>query len=147
MNLDIQLPMINNPVANYIAFKKVGDLLFISGQTCRENGYMKFTGKVGKDLTLEQAQDAAKLCALNILSQVKMACDGDLSKIKSCVRLTVFVNCDHDFGDHALVANGASDLMVAVFGANGRPTRTAVGVSSLPSNSAVEIDGIFEFVS
>lgn len=144
MNLDIKLPNINNPVANYRAFKKVGNLLFIAGQTCRENGQIKFAGKVGKDLDLETSKEAAKLCALNILSQVKMACDGDLSKIKSCVRLNVFVNCDKDFFDHATVANGASDLMVEVFGENGKPTRTSVGVSSLPSNSAVEIDAIFE---
>ncbi len=144
MNLDINLPSVNNPVANYKAFKKTGSLLFIAGQTCRENGKMKFTGKVGKDLNLEQAKEAARLCGLNILSQVKLACDGDLSKIKSCIRLNVFVNCESDFFDHALVANGASDLMVEVFGENGKPSRTSVGVSSLPSNSSIEIDAIFE---
>ena len=145
MNLQIKLPNINNPVANYTAFKRVGDLLFVAGQTCRENGQMKFCGKVGKDLSLEQAKEASKLCALNILSQVKIACDEDLSKIKSCVRLNVFINCHHDFLDHAVVADGASDLMVEVFGENGKPTRTSVGISSLPSNSAIEIDAIFEF--
>jgi len=143
MNLDIKLPNSNNPVANYRAFKKAGDLLFVSGQTCRENGKMKFSGKVGRDLNIDQAQEAARLCALNILSQVKMACDGDLSKVKACIRLNVFVNCDSDFLDHAVVADGASDLMVEVFGENGKPTRTSVGVLSLPSGSAVEIDAIF----
>ncbi len=144
MNLNIKLPTINSPVANYRAFKKIGNTLFIAGQTCRENGKMKFSGKVGKDLDIEQAKEAARLCGLNILSQVSEACDGDLSKVKSCVRLNVFVNCESNFADHAIVANGASDLMVEVFGENGKPTRTSVGVSSLPSNSAVEIDAIFE---
>ena len=144
MNLEIKLPNINNPVANYIAFKKVGNLLFISGQTCRENGQMKFADKVGAVLSLDEGKAAARLCGLNILSQVKAACDGDLRKVKSCVRLNVFVNSNADFLDHAIVANGASDLMVEVFGESGKSTRTSVGVSSLPSNSSVEIDAIFE---
>lgn len=144
MNLEIALPNLNNPVANYIAYKKVGNLVFVSGQTCRENGAMKFAGRVGKDLTSDEGKLAARLCGLNILSQIKLACDGDLGKVKSCVRLNVFVSSAEDFFDHALIANGASDLMVEVFGDAGKPTRTSLGVYSLPSNSAVEIDAIFE---
>jgi len=144
MNFEISLPSINNPVANYIAYKKVGNLVFVSGQTCRENGAMKFVGRVGKDLNVEEGKLAARLCGLNILSQIKLACEGNLRQVKSCVRLNVFVSSAEDFFDHALIANGASDLMVEVFGEAGKPTRTSVGVYSLPSNSAVEIDAIFE---
>jgi enamine deaminase RidA (YjgF/YER057c/UK114 family) len=144
MNFEISLPSINNPVANYIAYKKVGNLVFVSGQTCRENGAMKFVGRVGKDLNVEEGKLAARLCGLNILSQIKLACEGNLRQVKSCVRLNVFVSSAEDFFDHALIANGASDLMVEVFGDAGKPTRTSVGVYSLPSNSAVEIDAIFE---
>jgi enamine deaminase RidA (YjgF/YER057c/UK114 family) len=141
---DIKLPIANNQAGNYQAFKKIGNLLFIAGQTCREDDKMKFTGKVGQDLDLEKSKEASKLCALNILSQVKIACDGDLSKIKSCIRLNIFINCNNDFIDHVKVANEASNLMIEVFGENGKHTRTSVGVCSLPSDSAVEIDAIFE---
>lgn len=144
MNLNIKLPNINNPIANYMAFKRIGNLIFVSGQTCRENGQMKFVGKVGKDLDLKEAKEAAKLCALNILSQVKLACEGDLSKVKSCIKLNIFINCCDDFFDHAAVANGASDLMIEVFGENGKSARTSVGVLNLPSNSSVEVDAVFE---
>jgi len=146
MNLEIALPNINNPVANYIAYKQVGNLVFISGQTCRENGTMKFTGLVGKDLASDEGKMAARLCGLNILSQIKLACDGDLRKVKSCIRLNVFVSSAEDFFDHALIADGASELMAEVFGDVGKPTRTSVGVYNLPSNSAVEIDAIFEIL-
>lgn len=144
MNLEIELPKLNNPVANYISYKKVGSLIFISGQTCREEGAMKFCGKVGKDLTIEEAKTAARLCGLNVLSQLKLSCDNDFKKVKSCIRLNVFVNSSDTFQDHSTVANGASDLMVEVFGESGKSTRTSVGVHTLPSNSAIEIDAIFE---
>ncbi len=144
MNLKIELPQISNPIANYVAYKKVDNLLYVSGQVCKKDGIMLFSGKIGKDLTLDEGKKAARLCGFNILAQVKDACGGDLSRVKSCVRLNVFVNSAESFYDYASVANGASDLMSEVFGEDiGKPTRIALGVYGLPSNSAVEIDAIF----
>lgn len=142
--LNIQLPDSNQPVANYIAYTKVGNLVFIAGQTCKWNGELQYAGKVGDKYSLEEAQKAARLCGLNILMQIKNACDGDLEKVKKCVRLGVFVNSTDDFDSQAKVANGVSDLMVEVFGEKGKHVRTTASSNSLPSHTTVEVEAIFE---
>ena len=142
--LNITLPEAKAPVGNYVAAKISGKMLFISGQiSINENGQL-INGKVGKDLDTEAGYNAAKRCALSIISQVKKACDGDLSKIKSCVKLTGFVNSTEDFIEQPKVINGASDLIVSVFGNDGMHTRAAVSTNSLPLGVSVEVDAIFE---
>ena len=142
--LNITLPEAKAPVGNYVAAKISGKMLFISGQiSINENGQL-IKGKVGKDLDTEAGYNAAKRCALSIISQVKKACDGDLSKIKSCVKLTGFVNSTEDFIEQPKVINGASDLIVSVFGNDGMHTRAAVSTNSLPLGVSVEVDAIFE---
>ena len=142
--LNITLPEAKAPVGNYVATKISGKMLFISGQiSINENGQL-INGKVGKDLDTEAGYNAAKRCALSIISQVKKACDGDLSKIKSCVKLTGFVNSTEDFIEQPKVINGASDLIVSVFGNDGMHTRAAVSTNSLPLGVSVEVDAIFE---
>ena len=142
--LGITLPAQPTPAANYAPFVKVGNHVFMSGQITSLNGELTFVGKVGRDFTVEEGSEAARICALNILAHLKAACDGDLDKVIRCVRLGGFVNCPEDFKDQPKVINGASDLMVEVFGEKGRHTRAAVGVSSLPFGVAVEVDAIFE---
>jgi len=142
--LNIILPEAKAPVGSYVATKKIGNLLFISGQiSIDENGEL-IKGKVGKELNTEAGYAAAKRCALSIIIQAKNACEGDLSKIKSCVKLTGFVNSTNDFIEQPKVINGASDLIVTVFGDAGMHTRAAVSTNSLPLGVAVEIDAIFE---
>ena len=144
--LDIKLPEAKAPVGNYVASKVVGKLLYISGQiSIDENGEL-IKGKVGKDLNTEQAYQAAKRCGLGIISQAKNACKGDLSKIKSCIKLTGFVNSIDTFTEQPKVINGASDLMASIFGEIGMHTRAAVSTNSLPLGVAVEIDAIFELI-
>ncbi|MGC1182857.1 RidA family protein [Legionella sp.] len=143
-SLGIRLPENNPPAANYQPFIKTGNLVFISGQTCKWNGILQYKGKVGKDYNLEEGKQAAHLCALNLLLQIKNACDGCLDKIKQCIRLNVYINTTDDFEDHAKIADGASDLIVHLFGERGKHVRTSLGSNSLPSQSTVEIDGIFE---
>ena len=142
--LDINFPEAKAPVGNYVATKKVGKLLFISGQISIDEKGELIKGKVGKDFDTDQAYQAAKRCGLSIISQAKNACDGDLSKIKSCIKLTGFVNSIDTFTDQPKVINGASDLMVSIFGEVGMHTRAAVSTNSLPLGVAVEIDAIFE---
>jgi enamine deaminase RidA (YjgF/YER057c/UK114 family) len=142
--LNIKLPDFNLPVANYISYNQVGNLVFVAGQTCKWNGQLQYAGKVGKEYSVEQGQEAARLCGLNILMQIKIACDGDFERVKKCVRLGVFVNSSDDFYQQAKVANGVSDLMVEVFGDKGKHVRTTVSSNSLPSNTAVEVEAIFE---
>tara|TARA_S200000501_G_scaffold77670_1_gene69442 strand:+ start:19 stop:480 length:462 start_codon:yes stop_codon:yes gene_type:complete len=142
--LDINLPEAKAPVGNYVATKKVGKLLFISGQISIDEKGELIKGKVGKDFDTDQAYQAAKRCGLSIISQAKNACDGDLSKIKSCIKLTGFVNSIDTFTDQPKVINGASDLMASIFGEVGMHTRAAVSTNSLPLGVAVEIDAIFE---
>ena len=142
--LGITLPPPGSPAGNYVPFVIVGDLAFMSGQVCREAGKMKYTGKVGRDLTVEQGQAAARLCAVNLLAQVKAACGGDLDRVERCVRLGGFVNCAPDFQEQPKVINGASDLMVEAMGEAGQHARFAVGCASLPRNAPVEVEGIFE---
>lgn len=142
--LGIVLPQPSAPAANYAPFMRAGELLFIAGQVCLWNGERRFTGKLGRDFTVEQGGEAARLCGLNILAQVKAALDGDLDRIVRCVRLGGFVNCTADFTEQPKVVNGCSDLMVQVLGDRGTHARTAVGVNALPFDLAVEIDAIFE---
>ena len=142
--LKINLPEAKPPVGSYVATKIVGNLLYISGQiSISENGEL-IKGKVGKDLSVDDGYKAAERCGLSIISQAKVACGGDLSKIKSCVKLTGFVNSTDNFTDQPKVINGASDLIAAVFGEAGMHTRAAVSTNSLPLGVSVEVDAIFE---
>ena len=141
---NIILPKAANPVGSYVATKITGKFLFISGQiSIDENGEL-IKGKVGKDLDTNAGYNAAKRCALNIIAQVKKACDGDLSKIKSCVKLTGFVNSTDEFIEQPKVINGASDMIASIFGDAGMHTRAAVSTNSLPLGVSVEVDAIFE---
>ena len=142
--LKINLPEAKPPVGSYVATKIVGNLLYISGQiSISENGEL-IKGKVGKDLTVDDGYKAAERCGLSIISQAKVACHGDLSKIKSCVKLTGFVNSTDNFTDQPKIINGASDLISSVFGDAGMHTRAAVSANSLPLGVSVEVDAIFE---
>ncbi len=142
--LGLVLPNAADPVGSYVATKKSGNLLFISGQiSINENGEL-IKGKVGIDLDTEQAYQAAKRCGLSIVSQAKKACEGDLSKIKSCIKLTGFVNSVDTYMEQPKVINGASDLISSIFNEAGMHTRAAVSSNSLPLGVAVEIDAIFE---
>ena len=142
--LGIMLPQAKPPVGSYVATKITGDLLFISGQiSIDENGKL-IKGKVGKDLSVDDGYNAAKRCGLSIVSQAKDACDGDLSKIKSCIKLTGFVNSTDDFTDQPKVINGASDLIASIFDKAGMHTRAAVSTNSLPLGVSVEVDALFE---
>ncbi len=142
--LRIKLPEAKAPVGNYVATKISGKMLFISGQiSIDENGQL-IKGKIGKDLDTDAGYNAAKRCALSIVAQVKKACDNDLSKIKSCIKLTGFVNSTDDFTEQPKVINGASDLIASVFGNQGMHTRAAVSTNSLPLGVSVEVDAIFE---
>ena len=142
--LNIKLPEAKAPAGNYVATKIIGKLLYISGQISIDEKGELIKGKVGKDLKTEDGYEAAKRCGLSIISQVKKACDNDLSKIKSCVKLTGFVNSTEDFTEQPKVINGASDLIVSVFGDAGMHTRAAVSTNSLPLGVLVEVDAIFE---
>ncbi len=142
--LNIVLPNAPDPVGAYVAYKKVGNLLYISGQLpISEDGNI-IKGKIGKDLTLEDGQKASKFCVLNILSQLKKALNGDLSKVKGCIKITGFVNSTDDFKDQPKVINPASETISSIFENAGKHTRAAVSTNSLPLGAAVEIDAIFE---
>ena len=142
--LNIELPEAPNPVGAYVAFKKTGKLIFISGQLPIGKDGKITKGKIGKELSLQEGQQAAKLCALNILAQAKKAVGDDLEKIKGCTKITGFVNSADDFIDQPKVINPASDLLSSVFGDKGKHARAAVSTNSLPLGAAVEIDAIFE---
>jgi enamine deaminase RidA (YjgF/YER057c/UK114 family) len=142
--LGITLPSPPAPVASYVPFVVTGNLVFISGQVTVAADGLKYIGIVGKDLSLDEGKAAARLCAINVLAQAKTACGGDLDRVKRCVKLTVFVNAVPGFAQHPEVANGASDLIVDVFGDAGRHARAAVGAGSLPRNVAVEVEAVFE---
>ena len=144
LDLNIKLPEAKAPVGNYVATKIVGKLLYISGQISIDEKGELIKGKVGIDLNTDQAYQAAKRCGLSIISQAKNACKGDLSKIKSCIKLTGFVNSTDTFTEQPKVINGASDLMALIFGEAGMHTRAAVSTNSLPLGVSVEIDAIFE---
>ena len=142
--LKIEIPDAPDTVGAYVASKISGNLIFISGQVSLMPDGKLIKGKVGKDLDLNEAQNAAKFCGLNILAQLKKICKGDLNKIKSCLKLTGYVNSVDDFTQQPQVINGASDLISSVFENSGKHTRAAVSVNSLPLGAAVEVDAIFE---
>ncbi len=144
--LKIELPEPKAPVGAYVATKIVGNLLFISGQVSINKDATLIIGKVGKDLNLDEGYKAAERCGLSIISHAKKACQGDLSKIKSCVKLTGYVNSTNDFKDQPKVINGASDIIAKVFEKKGEHTRAAVSANSLPLGVAVEVDAIFELI-
>jgi enamine deaminase RidA (YjgF/YER057c/UK114 family) len=142
--LKIVIPKAAAPVGAYVAYKKSGNLIFISGQLPIGSEGKMIKGKIGKDLSLEEGQAAAKLCVINILAQLNSAVNGDLDKVKSCVKITGFVNSTDDFMDQPKVINPASETISAVFGDNGKHARAAVSTNSLPLGVAGEIDAIFE---
>ena len=142
--LNIKLPQAADPVGSYIAAKIVGKLLYISGQISIDEKGELIKGKLGKELATQEGYDAAKRCALSIIAQAKKACQNDLNKIKTCAKLTGFVNSINDFAEQPKVINGASDLITSVFGDAGMHTRAAVSTNSLPLGVAVEVDAIFE---
>ena len=144
--LNIELPNPPDPVGAYVAYKKTGKLLFISGQLPIGKDGKMFKGKIGENLSLEDGEKAAKLCVINILAQAKKAVNGDLSKIKSCIKITGYVNSTDQFLDQPKVINPASETLSAVFSDEGKHARAAVSVNSLPLGAAVEIDAIFETV-
>ena len=142
--LGIALPTPPAPVASYVPTVVTGNLVFVSGQVTSTPEGLKFVGIVGKDLSVEDGKDAARLCAINVVAQVKAACGGDLDRVHRCVKLTVFVNAAADFRQHPEVANGASDFLVEVFGDAGKHARAALGAGSLPRGVACEVEAIFE---
>ena len=142
--LGLTLPEASAPVANYVPFVQIGALIYISGQIARDAKGTLYLGKLGKDVTTEDGKKAAQQCGLNLIAHLQAACGGNLDKVTKIVKLNGFVNSTDDFKDHPTVINGASDLMVSIFGDIGRHARAAVGVSSLPLGVSVEIEGIFE---
>lgn len=142
--LGIEVPEAVAPVANYVAYVVSGNIVHVAGQLPIAGGEMKYVGKVGDSVSIEDGAAAAQLCALNIIAQVKAACGGDLDRVVRILKLNGFVNAPADFGDQPAVINGASNLMVDVFGDAGMHARSAVGMGSLPFNAAVEIDALVE---
>ena len=142
--LGLTLPEVSLPAANYVPCQIAGKTLYVSGQLPMKDGKPQFIGKVGREFSIEEGQECARICGVNILAHVRNAVDGDFSKIKRLIRLGVFVNAPDDFTDHPKVANGVSDMMVNLFGENGKHARFAVGVSGLPFGVAVEVDATFE---
>lgn len=143
-DLGISLPAPPAPVASYVPTVKTGNVVFISGQIPLTSDGLKYVGIVGKELSQDDGKAAARLCGINLLAQLKAACDGDLDRVTRCVKLSVFVNAVPGFTQHPEVANGASDLMVEVFGDAGKHARAAMGAGSLPRNVACEVEAIFE---
>ena len=142
--LGIALPATSAPMANYVPTVQSGRLVFVSGQLPLENGQAKYIGRLGSAITIEDGQKAARLCALNIMAQLKTACGGNLDRVKRCVRVGGFVNSTPEFTDQPQVVNGASDAIVAVFGEAGKHARAAVGVAALPRGVCVEVEAVFE---
>jgi enamine deaminase RidA (YjgF/YER057c/UK114 family) len=139
----IELPTPSIPGADYVPFVRLGELVFLTGQLSQWNGERRFIGKVGREIDLEQAREAARLSALNLLAQLRVAVDGNLDRVVQCVRVGGFVNATPEFVDHSKVINGASELFLAVFGEAGRHTRIAIGVNGLPYGVAVEVEAVF----
>lgn len=142
--LGIELPQSSTPGANYVPFVRTGNLLFVTGQLSQWNGERRFVGKLGREFGLAEGQQAARLCALNVLAHVRVALDGDLDRVVRTVRLAGYVNSTPDFVSQSQVMNGASDLFVDVLGEAGRHARMSVGVSALPYDVAVAVEGTFE---
>ena len=144
VELGLELPEPSAPGANYLPFVQTGSLLFVTGQLSQWNGERRFIGKLGSDFSVEEGQLAARLCALNVIAQLRAALDGNLDRVVKCVRIAGFVNSVPGFHGQSQVMNGASDTFVEVFGDSGRHARMAVGVTALPYDVAVEVEGIFE---
>jgi enamine deaminase RidA (YjgF/YER057c/UK114 family) len=142
--LGITLPTPAKPVANYVPWVRTGNLVFISGQGPMVDGKLLYLGRLPDTVTIDDGQKSARLCAINVLAQLREALDGDLDRVRRVVKLVGFVNATADFADHPKIINGASDLMVEVFGDKGRHARSAVGSSSLPFNISVEVEAIIE---
>ncbi|MBA4263678.1 MAG: hypothetical protein C0453_01230 [Comamonadaceae bacterium] len=142
--MGLVLPTPPTPIANFVPFQRHGQLIYLAGQVNEWNGTVPFVGKLGREFDIAAGQEAARLCALNLLACLRMACGGDLNKVQRCLSVRGFVNCDPEFEFVPMVINGASDLFAAVLGAAGLHTRTAVGVASLPRRAAVEVDAVFE---
>ena len=142
--LGIELPEPTAPMANYVPFTVTGNLVFIAGQICQWNGERRHVGRLGAGIGIAEGRDAARLCALNILTHLRTACGGDLDRVGRCVQLRGFVGCTPEFTDMPQIVNGASDLMVEIFGDLGRHARAAVGAASLPGGVAVEVEAVFE---
>ena len=143
-NLGLNIPELPKALANYVPYKIVGKTMYISGQAPVQNGELIYKGKVGSDITVEDGIEAARLCVINIIAAVKTGLEGDWSKLDSFVKLTGFVNCQDDFTDQPKIINGASDMLVDIFGDQGRHARVAVGSNALPLGIAVEIDAIVQ---
>ena len=142
--LDLQIPSAPEPVGSYVAFKKASNLLFISGQLPIDTNGIIIKGKIGDNLSLEDGQKASKLCVLNIIAQAKKSMNGDLNKIKGCIKITGYVNSTDNFTEQPKIINPASEILSALFGENGKHARAAISTNSLPLGAAVEIDAIFE---
>lgn len=142
--LNLTLPEPPRSVASYVPYVVTGNLVYVSGQVPTTAEGLRYPGKVGQDVSLEDGKAAARICAINVLAQLKQAVNGDLDRVRRCVKLTVFVNAVPGFANHPEVANGVSDLLLAVFDDAGRHSRSSVGSNSLPRNVSVEVDGIFE---
>ena len=142
--LGIELPTPSTPGANYVPYVRTGGLVFLTGQLAQWNGERRFIGKLGRQFQVEEGQQAARLCALNLIAHLKRAVEGDLDRVRRCVRIAGFVNSTPDFVSQSQVINGASDVFVQVFGDAGRHARMAVGVAALPYDVAVEVEGVFE---
>jgi enamine deaminase RidA (YjgF/YER057c/UK114 family) len=142
--LGLTIPSAAAPVANYVPWVRTGALVYVSGQLPLDNGAVAQTGRLGEDVSVDQGYAAARLCALNLIAQLKAACGGDLDRVRRVVKLTGFVACAAGFTEHPQVINGASDLMVKVFGDMGRHARAAVGAPSLPRGASVEVEAVFE---
>lgn len=142
--LGVTLPSAPRPIASFVPFCRTGDLVYLAGQICEVDGTPAMTGRVGVDLDLEAGRTAARLCAINLLAALRDACEGDFERVARCVRVGGFVQAAHGYTGVPFVIDGASELLVALWGERGRHARTSVGVSTLPQNSAVEVDAIFE---
>lgn len=142
--LQVELPQASTPGANYVPFVRSGALVFLTGQLSQWNGERRFVGKLGREFGVAEGQQAARLCALNLIAHLRVATDGDLDRVVRTLRLAGYVNSTPDFTAQSQVMNGASDLFVEVFGEAGRHARMAVGVSALPYDVAVEVEGVFE---
>ncbi len=143
-NLGLNIPDLPKALANYVPYKKIGKTIYISGQAPVQNGELIYKGKVGSDISIEEGIEAAKLCVINIIAALKTGLEGDWDKLDSFVKLTGFVNCQDNFTDQPKIINGASDMLVEIFGDKGRHARVAVGSNALPLGIAVEIDAIVQ---
>lgn len=143
IELGIELPTVPTPIANFVPFRRDANRVFLAGQICEWNGEVKYRGKLGVEHGLDGGQEAARLCALNLLAALREACGGSLNRVTACLRVGGFVNCAPDYLQVPQVINGASNLFCALFGERGLHARTAIGVASLPQGAAVEVDAIF----